>query len=77
MNNKQINKIVLVTDALTPTALQSGALFANGDEVCMKDNVFYTKDTEIMAGSSLTMQQGIKNLVSWGISIEHTRYFWL
>lgn len=70
MRDKDLNKIVLVTDALKPTEQKEGPLFANGEEVVYKDEIFRRKCDDVIAGSSLTMMKGIKNLVSWGVSVE-------
>jgi len=60
---KPIHKIVLITDALKPTGQTSGRMIANNDEVYLKDGLFVRKDDDTIAGSSLTMIRGIKNLV--------------
>ena len=70
MRDKDLNKIVLVTDALKPTEQREGCLFANGEEVVFKGDIFRRKSDDVIAGSSLTMIKGVKNLVSWGVSIE-------
>ena len=70
MRNKPKNSIVLITDALSSTLQKEGVLIANDQEVYLKDGIFYTKNEDVIAGSSLTMQQGIKNIVEWGISLE-------
>ncbi len=67
---KPLDKIVLVTDALTPTGLEGGRLVANGQEVVLQDGVFQRAADGVIAGSSLTMLQGVKNLVSWGFTVE-------
>lgn len=67
---KPIDKIVLVTDALTPTGLGGGHLVANGQEVVLSDGIFHRTADNVIAGSSLTMLQGVKNLVSWGFTVE-------
>lgn len=59
---KPINKLVLVTDALKPTGLQSGKLFANDEEVYLKDGLFRRKSDGTIAGSGLTMDRGVKYL---------------
>ncbi len=66
---KPIDKIVLVTDALKPTKQKKKPLIANGDEVYI-DQCFYRKSDNVIAGSALTMVDGVKNLVSYGINIE-------
>ncbi|MCK4530989.1 MAG: N-acetylglucosamine-6-phosphate deacetylase [Candidatus Marinimicrobia bacterium] len=60
---KPIHKIVLVTDCLRPTGQKEGKLMANHEEVYLKDGLFTRKDDETIAGSSLTMIQGVHNLV--------------
>lgn len=65
---KDKNKIVLITDSLTPSGLKKG--LANGEEVIFKNGVFVRKKDGVIAGSALTMQQGVKNLIAWGIAPE-------
>ncbi|MEA3392341.1 MAG: N-acetylglucosamine-6-phosphate deacetylase, partial [Candidatus Marinimicrobia bacterium] len=60
---KPIHKIVLITDCLRPTGQKEGKLMANHEEVYLKDGLFTRKDDETIAGSSLTMIQGVHNLV--------------
>ncbi|MCL2211795.1 MAG: N-acetylglucosamine-6-phosphate deacetylase [Treponema sp.] len=69
MQNKPIDKIVLITDGLKPTEQKEGPFYANGEEVYFKNGVFFRKSDDIIAGSGLTMIRGIKNLVSSGFSI--------
>lgn len=66
---KPLDKLVLVTDSLKTTGQTEGALIANGDEVYL-DKCFYRKSDNVIAGSALTMIQGVKNLVSFGLSLE-------
>ena len=67
---KDISKLILVTDGLTPTLQTTGRLFANGDEVYLKDDgLFHTVKGDTIAGSALTMEQGVKNLVEFGYSL--------
>ncbi|MCL2277208.1 MAG: N-acetylglucosamine-6-phosphate deacetylase [Treponema sp.] len=70
LRNKPIDKIVLITDGLKPTEQKQEPFFANGEEVCFKDGVFYRKSDDVIAGSGLTMIRGIKNLVMAGFSME-------
>lgn len=69
LRGKPANKIVLVTDALKPTAQEEGPYFANREEVLFDQGVFRKPDG-VMAGSSLTMMKGIRRLVSWQIPLE-------
>lgn len=66
---KPIDKVVLVTDALKPTKQKAERLYANGDEVYL-DKCFMRKADNVIAGSALTMIDGVKNLVSFGLSPE-------
>jgi N-acetylglucosamine-6-phosphate deacetylase len=68
--DKPIDKIVLVTDGLKPTEQKEGPFFANGEEVVLHDGAFHRKTDDTIAGSGLSMIRGIKNLVSFGFSIE-------
>ena len=65
---KDINKIILITDSLTPCGKKSG--FANGEEVVLKNGVFVRKKDGVIAGSALTMAQGLKNLIEYGLKPE-------
>ena len=66
---KPIDKLVLVTDALKPTKQKSLPLIANGEEVYL-DKCFYRKSDNVIAGSALTMLDGVKNLVEFGLTLE-------
>ncbi|MDR0475710.1 MAG: N-acetylglucosamine-6-phosphate deacetylase [Treponema sp.] len=70
LRDKPVGKIVLITDALKCTEQKQGPFFANGEEVEFRNGVFYRKNEDVIAGSSLTMIQGIKNLVNFGFSLE-------
>ena len=70
LRDKDLNKIVLITDALKPTEQKVGPFFANGEEVVYQEGFFRRKADGVIAGSSLTMIEGVKNLVSWGVSVE-------
>jgi N-acetylglucosamine-6-phosphate deacetylase len=67
---KPVDKRVLVTDGLKPTIQEKGPFFANGEEVIFHDGLFHRKMDDIIAGSGLTMIQGLRNLVSFGFSLE-------
>jgi N-acetylglucosamine-6-phosphate deacetylase len=70
LRDKSIDKIVLVTDGLKPTEQAEGPFFANGEEVVFHDGVFHRKIDDVIAGSGLSMIRGVKNLVSFGFSLE-------
>jgi N-acetylglucosamine-6-phosphate deacetylase len=68
--DKSIDKIVLVTDGLKPTEQKEPPLFANNEEVVFHDGAFHRKADDVIAGSGLTMIRGVKNLASFGFSLE-------
>jgi N-acetylglucosamine-6-phosphate deacetylase len=67
---KPIDKITLVTDGLKPTGQEKGPFFANGEEVRLIEGLWRRSVDEVIAGSSLTMINGVKNLVAFGFSLE-------
>ncbi len=67
--DKPLEKLVLVTDALTPTHSNAENLIANGESVVFKEGSFHRIADDVIAGSALTMIKGIRNLVEWGFSI--------
>ena len=70
VRDKPIDKIVLVTDSLKPTEQREGPLLANNVEVVFEGGCFHHKADGVIAGSSLSMIRGVKNLVSFGFPIE-------
>lgn len=66
---KQDDQIILVTDALLPTAQKQGPFLANGEAVVFENGVWKREVDRVIAGSALTMMQGIKNLVDFGFSL--------
>ncbi len=66
---KPIDKLVMVTDSLKPTKQNSRILYANNEEVYL-DKCFYRKEDNVIAGSALTMIDGFKNLIDWGLNHE-------
>ena len=66
---KSLDKIVLVTDSLKPTKQKKKPLIANGDEVYL-DKCFYRKSDNVIAGSALTMIDSVRNIVSYGFTVE-------
>lgn len=63
--------VVLVTDCLACGGLPEGEYMSGGLPVIMKDNLCYLLfedgSTGSIAGSVLTLAQGVKNMVDWGI----------
>ncbi len=71
MRDKPVSKVVLVTDSLKPTEQHNCPLFANREEVELRDRLFYRKSDDVIAGSSLTMIEGLRNLVDFGVPLEN------
>jgi N-acetylglucosamine-6-phosphate deacetylase len=71
MRDKPVNKVVLVTDSLKPTEQHNCPLYANREEVVLHDGVFHRASDDVIAGSALTMIQGLKNLVDFGVPLEN------
>lgn len=67
--DKPLEKILLVTDSLTPTEQEKGPFIANGEEVVYEGGCFHRTIDGVIAGSSLTMIKGVKNLVKFGFSV--------
>lgn len=71
VRSKPADKIILVTDALKPTEQKQGTLVANGEEVYLdQTGIFRRKKDDCIAGSSLTMNKGVKNLVEFGVDLD-------
>lgn len=63
---KAPDKLILVTDALRPTGQSQGPFMANGESVLLEAGAWHRICDHVLAGSALTMAQGVHNLVSWG-----------
>ncbi len=72
LNEKPIDKIVMVTDALKPTMQKEGPLYANGEEVYMDQGIFRRRKDDVIAGSALTMLAGVRHLAETGIPLENS-----
>lgn len=69
VKEKPIERIILVTDALRPSTQMQGPLYANNEEVYLGDNgVFQRLSDDVIAGSSITLDACIRNMISWGVS---------
>ena len=62
---KPISQIVLITDALSPAKTD----MSHFEELYL-DKCFYRKEDNVINGSAISMLDGFKNLISWGIPIE-------
>jgi len=72
LKEKEARNVVLVTDSLRPTMQGDGTLIANHEiAILSEDGAFHkADDPDTMMGSSLTMLQGVRNLVEWEVPIE-------
>lgn len=72
MDKKPNGNVVLITDSLTPTALGKGTFTANGTKVVLGDRGAFVDafNPELLCGSALTLNKGVRNAVSWGVPIE-------
>lgn len=65
LKSKPLSQIVLITDALYPAKTdisQSKELYLN--------KCFYRKEDNVINGSAISMLDGFKNLIKWGVPIE-------
>ncbi len=70
IREKGTSKVILVSDGLKPTAQSRPPYFANNEEVELTDGVFYRKSDGTMAGSSLTLNEGVYNITQNDISMQ-------
>lgn len=69
--DKPEGNIVLVTDSLKPTKQASNSpMYANDEEVYLSNNLFFRASDGVIAGSALTMIEGVKNLIQFGVPLE-------
>ncbi len=66
---KPIENIVLITDALRPTAQAKPPFLANGEEVVFDGGVWKRQSDGVIAGSGLTLLQAVQNMVRWGLPL--------
>lgn len=59
--------VVLITDCLGCGGLPEGNYMSGGLPVVLKDGLCWLADMSAIAGSVLTLAQGVKNMVDWGI----------
>lgn len=65
MKSKPLSQIVLITDALYPAKSK----LSNDSELYL-DKCFYRKEDKVINGSAISMLDGLRNLVNWGVPIE-------
>ncbi len=65
---KADDKVVLITDCMAATGLGDGVYTLGGQDVTVKDGVARTPGGNL-AGSTLTMNQAVKNMYSMGVDL--------
>ncbi|MBR1948933.1 MAG: N-acetylglucosamine-6-phosphate deacetylase [Alphaproteobacteria bacterium] len=65
LKSKPLSQIVLITDALYPAKTD----LSQSPELYL-DKCFYRKEDNVINGSAISMLDGFRNLVNWGIPIE-------
>jgi N-acetylglucosamine-6-phosphate deacetylase len=71
LSTKGIDKVILITDSIPATGLPDGYYELEGLKVIVKDGVSRRVDTGDLAGSTLTMDKAVRNIVNEiGLSIE-------
>lgn len=70
INMKHMNNIAIITDSISlgGTAIKNGEMGGLG--ITTNDGVAWIANTETIAGSILTMDKALKNLINMGIPIE-------
>lgn len=61
---KGVEKSILITDSISATGLSDGEYQVGGLETVVEDGVCRLKDSERLAGSTLTMEVALENMVS-------------
>ncbi len=65
-----INRVVLITDSISATMLPDGEYSLGGLRVEVRDGIPRIAGTNTLAGSTLTMDKAVKNLVNKGINLK-------
>ncbi len=65
------DRVVMITDSLRPAHLEDGVHMINGIESVFRNGAFVSnRDNSLLVGSALGMDQGVRNLVSWGLPLD-------
>ncbi len=65
LKSKPLSQIVLITDALYPAKTD----LSKTPDLYL-DKCFYRKEDNVINGSAISMLDGFRNLISWGVPIE-------
>ncbi len=64
-----VDRITMITDAISATGLQDGEYELGGLKIIVRNGVSRLANTGGLAGSTLTMDRGFRNVVSLGYSV--------
>lgn len=69
---KGVEKICLITDSINATGLGDGIYTMGNLEIVVKGDEVRLKESGVLAGSVLTLNRAVKNVVEWtGIAVSH------
>jgi len=73
LREKPVSNIVMITDSLRPTKQKQGPFLANGVKAVLSEQGAWVSadDPDLFLGSALTLLKAMKNVVSWGISLQN------
>ncbi len=71
VRNRGWENIILITDSISATGMKDGLYDLGGLRVEMKDGKCHLENSETIAGSTLTLDKAILNLIDSGYSIEN------
>jgi len=67
LNTKGCDNVILISDSMRATDIDDGVYSSGGLKVIVKEGIAKLEDGTL-AGSTLTLDQAVKNLVNWGLT---------
>ncbi len=64
------DRCVIVSDSVEPAGLEDGEYNIGGKTVVMKDQICRQKGSDTLCGSTITLDQSVRNLITMGIDME-------
>jgi N-acetylglucosamine-6-phosphate deacetylase len=68
---KGIENICLITDSISAAGMKDGSYFFSGQEIIVERGIARLATGDSLAGSTLTLDKAIRNLLEWGVSLPH------
>jgi N-acetylglucosamine-6-phosphate deacetylase len=68
---KGIENICLITDSISATGMKDGSYFFSGQKIIVERGIARLATGDSLAGSTLTLDKAIRNLLEWGVSLPH------